>query len=144
MPSRQLHEGGGSWWACWQDTFWLGRWLLSLQPPPLPTGQPRQGGQQADGPSYPSSIRVEKVVTQGCERAQLAGELVGSHCPAAATPASAAPGQICLSITEGRVAGIKFHQEEHSLNLRGTRPEARPTNMKYRSAVTKRSAFLIA
>ena len=18
--------GGGSWWACWPDTFWLGRW----------------------------------------------------------------------------------------------------------------------
>ena len=32
--------GGDSWWACWQDsaadTFWLGRWLLSPQPPSLP------------------------------------------------------------------------------------------------------------
>ena len=34
-PHRgRLH---GSWWACWPDTgtFWLGRWSLSLQPPPL-------------------------------------------------------------------------------------------------------------
>ena len=29
--------GGGSWWACWQETFWLRAWWLPLQQPlPLP------------------------------------------------------------------------------------------------------------
>ena len=82
-PSRRLH--GGSWRAHWPDLFWLGRWLLSLQPPPIPlseplsessgshvrscratgdrvgpnaAGRPRRGGPP---PSCPSRIQVELV-----------------------------------------------------------------------------------
>ena len=52
--------GGGSlsWWACWQDTFWLGGWSLSLQFPPLPLSpsqleKPRTGnGAEILNPAY--------------------------------------------------------------------------------------------
>ena len=30
--------------ACWPDTFWLGRWLPSLQPPPFPLSSSRLSG----------------------------------------------------------------------------------------------------
>ena len=40
-PSRRRHGGDGSWWACWPDMFWLGKWSLSLQPPPLPLSPSR-------------------------------------------------------------------------------------------------------
>ena len=50
-PGRgRIHVGGiegGRWWACWPNTFWLERWLLSLQPPPLPLF-----------PTHPSLIRT--------------------------------------------------------------------------------------
>ena len=75
MPSRQRHWGGWgiSWWACWQDTFWLGRWLLSRQPPPLPLFPThlsrtwtRPAGLTAVGhrPLYPSRTRVESLSCQ--------------------------------------------------------------------------------
>ena len=78
-PSRRAvvggieeREGGGglSSWACWLDTFWLGRWLLLQQPPPLPLFPThpsrtwtRPAGLAVAGrrPSYPSRIRVESL-----------------------------------------------------------------------------------
>ena len=100
--------GGGEWWARWPDTFWLGRWSLSLQSPPLPlspsrpsrtcvrvgppatgSGPTRPAGLAVAGrrPSYPSRIRVERAATRGA-----AGR--GARCPAAA---GAAPGQVCAA-----------------------------------------------
>ena len=70
-PSRRRHWGGaGSWWACWSDTFWLGRWLLSQQPPPLPLfpTHPSQTWTRPAGlavagrrPLNPSRTRVESL-----------------------------------------------------------------------------------
>ena len=112
-PDRgRLHVGcmgdGGEWWARWSDTFWLGRWSLSLQSPPLPlspsrrsrtcvrvgppatgSGPTRPAGRAVAGrrPSYPSRIRVERAATRGA-----AGR--GARCPSAA---GAAPGQVCAA-----------------------------------------------
>ena len=92
-------------WDRWPDTFWLGRWSLSLQPPPLPlspsrpsrtcvrvgppatgSGPTRPAGLAVAGrrPSYPSRIRVERAVTR--------------------TAAGAAPGQVCA-------AGPSWHHQ---------------------------------
>ena len=106
--------GGGSWWACWPDTFWLtggGRSSCSLSPlsPSRPSGtcvcvgppaagsgrtRPASpcGPQAARRPAdtYPSHIRVERAATRG---ARAAGGR-GACCPAAT---GAAPGQVCAA-----------------------------------------------
>ena len=56
-PAMVEDAGGpiGSWWACWPNTFGLGRWLLSPQPRSFRRirvklerdGRPRRGGPQA-------------------------------------------------------------------------------------------------
>ena len=64
--------GGGSWCVCWQETFWLGMWWLSPQPPPLQlcpshpsriwTLRPASFRAAGPGrPSYQSRIRVESL-----------------------------------------------------------------------------------
>ena len=74
-PNRgRLHVGGmgggGEWWARWPDTFWLGKWSLSLQPHSSPpalsesfeshrlarafvSGHPRPGQPQRGRPALP-------------------------------------------------------------------------------------------
>ena len=67
-PSRRRHEGGGSWWAIWPDSFWLGRWSLSLQPPPLPRS-----------PSRPSRTCV-RVGPPGTQRGRPASPWLAAGC----------------------------------------------------------------
>ena len=67
---RHLHvggmRGGSGCRACWQDTFWLGRWSLSLQPPALPLSLSRPSctcvlvrpPDTGSGPTRPASYVV--------------------------------------------------------------------------------------
>ena len=135
-PSRWLHGDGGSWWSCWPDTFWFGRWSLSLQTPPKPLSpslpsltcvacrassnrvrpnaacRPRRGGQQTVvSESHPSGKSGDSAHVTG--RSGL-----GARCP---TAAGAAPLQVCaagpslpvLASPKGWLVGSKFLHRAH-------------------------------
>ena len=103
--------GGGSWWACWQDSFWLGRWSLSLQPPPLPlapsrpsrtsvcVGHPREGRDRVWTNSAGRQRRggAHAVVSESHQSGE-SGD-TGRRRPGGSLPCCGwrAPGQVCAS-----------------------------------------------
>ena len=94
---RRLHFGGieggrgGNCWVCWPDTFWLGRWLLTSQPPPG-TSPPALSG------SYESNLNAADRPHRGGPQAVVSESHPSGEPEWSTNLASVATSQLASSI----------------------------------------------
>ena len=121
-PSRRLDWGGkgGNCWVCWPDTFWLGRWLLTSQPPPG-TSPPALSG------SYESNLNAADRPHRGGPQAVVSESHPSGEPEWSTNLASVATSQlassiqfqvfVCLSFT-GKFKFVSVASRPESLRLR--------------------------